>query len=73
MSFLDRSNIGNAKIAGMEEDLQLTGHQYNVAVTVFFIPYALLEVPSNIILKMMRPSQWIAIMLLAVRTAPFLL
>lgn len=30
MSFLDRSNIGNANIAGMSEDLGLVGNQYNV-------------------------------------------
>jgi hypothetical protein len=36
---------------------------YNAAVTIFFVPYALLEVPSNIVLKLMRPSIWISILL----------
>jgi hypothetical protein len=31
MSFLDRSNLGNAAIAGMTEDLELVGHRYNVS------------------------------------------
>ncbi|KAK7210210.1 hypothetical protein V2G26_017388 [Clonostachys chloroleuca] len=35
-SFMDRSNIGNAKVAGMNKDLNLTGTQYNLALTVFF-------------------------------------
>jgi hypothetical protein len=39
------------------------GLKYNTAVTLFFVPYTLLEVPSNIILKMMRPSRWIAIIM----------
>lgn len=39
------------------------GLEYNIALTMFFIPYALLEVPSNIVLKMMRPSIWIAILM----------
>jgi hypothetical protein len=34
LAFLDRSNLGNAKVAGLEEDLQLTGLQYNLAATV---------------------------------------
>lgn len=34
LAFLDRGNIGNAKIAGMMEDLNLTGGQYNIALTV---------------------------------------
>ncbi|KAM0548786.1 hypothetical protein ACHAPJ_009782 [Fusarium lateritium] len=69
LSFLDRSNIGNAKVAGMNADLKLTGSQYNVALTVFFIPYALLEIPSNMILKIIRPSIWIGAMMLAWGTA----
>ena len=63
MAFVDRSNIGNARIAGMYKDLNLHGLQYNVALTVFFPPYCLLEVPSNIILKLVRPSIWISILL----------
>lgn len=39
------------------------GLEYNIALTMFFIPYSLLEVPSNIVLKMMRPSIWIAILM----------
>ncbi|KAJ4350423.1 uncharacterized protein N0V89_009044 [Didymosphaeria variabile] len=65
VAFIDRSNIGNAKVAGLTTDLGMHGLQYNTAVTLFFVPYTLLEVPSNIILKLMRPSRWIAILMLA--------
>lgn len=34
MSFLDRINISNAKIQGMNEELNLTGHRFNVALFV---------------------------------------
>lgn len=34
LSFLDRGNIGNAKIQGLTTDLHLTGSQYNIALTV---------------------------------------
>ncbi|KAH8809451.1 major facilitator superfamily domain-containing protein [Xylogone sp. PMI_703] len=63
VSFIDRGNLGNAKVAGMAEDLHLTGTQYNIAVTLFFIPYSLLEVPSNIVLKITRPSVWISVLM----------
>ncbi|OAT02355.1 hypothetical protein, variant [Blastomyces dermatitidis ER-3] len=33
--------LGNAKIAGMNKDLQLHGMQYNVALTIFFVPFSL--------------------------------
>ncbi|CAG8296888.1 unnamed protein product [Penicillium nalgiovense] len=46
-SYMDRSNIGLAKIAGMEEDLHLTSHQYYTAVTVWVIGYTISAVPSN--------------------------
>ncbi|KAF7428025.1 hypothetical protein PC9H_007244 [Pleurotus ostreatus] len=65
LSFLDRSNIGNARVAGMAEDLNLVGLKYNVAAAVFSIPYALVEVPSNIALKLFRPSIWIPSIMLA--------
>jgi len=56
--------VGNAKVAGLTDDLDMKGMQYNTAVTLFFVPYTLFEVPSNILLKMMRPSLWISIILL---------
>jgi hypothetical protein len=41
---LDRTNIGNAKIQGMTESLQMTGDDYNVALFTFFVTYILFEV-----------------------------
>lgn len=37
LSFLDRSNIGNAKVAGMAHDLNLVGLKYNLAAALFFV------------------------------------
>lgn len=34
LAFLDRGNIGNAKIEGMLTDLHMTGHQYSLARTI---------------------------------------
>lgn len=38
LSVLDRSNIGNARIAGMSTDLNLTSDQYDWLLTIFYIP-----------------------------------
>ncbi|CZT25765.1 related to permease of the major facilitator superfamily [Ramularia collo-cygni] len=59
VSYLDRSNIGNAAIAGMTEDLGLDGNKLNVAVTVFYVTYIAFEIPSSLILKKARPSRLI--------------
>lgn len=56
LSFLDRGNIGNAKIEGLAEDLNLKGNQYNLSLTIFFIFYAAMEIPSNMILKRWKPD-----------------
>ncbi|OBT44447.1 hypothetical protein VE00_05944 [Pseudogymnoascus sp. WSF 3629] len=60
LAFLDRTNIGNAKIQGLEAGLNLTGPQYNIALFIFFVPYILFEVPSNILLKKIAPSTWLS-------------
>jgi hypothetical protein len=39
LAHIDRGNIGNAKIEGMDKDLGLVGNQYNIASTIFFVPY----------------------------------
>ncbi|KAI1914519.1 hypothetical protein LOZ61_002187 [Ophidiomyces ophidiicola] len=43
LSFLDRSNIGNAKIAGLMDDLNLSSSQYEWVLTAFYITYILFE------------------------------
>lgn len=39
-------NLGNAKIEGLMEDLNLTGTQYNICLSIFFVPYILLGMSS---------------------------
>ncbi|KAL2012356.1 hypothetical protein VTN00DRAFT_5074 [Thermoascus crustaceus] len=43
LTFLDRVNIGNARLWNLERDLNMTGYQYNIAVIVFYIPVILME------------------------------
>ena len=50
-AFIDRSNIGNANIDGLPNDLHLKGNDFNIALTVFYVPYILIDVPSNWLLK----------------------
>ncbi|OQE17532.1 hypothetical protein PENSTE_c020G04292 [Penicillium steckii] len=38
---LDKSNLGNAKTAGLEDTLNLHGNQYNLILSIFFVPYVL--------------------------------
>ncbi|PUU75817.1 major facilitator superfamily domain-containing protein [Tuber borchii] len=61
LAFLDRVNISNAAIFGLREDLNLGGVEYNTALTIFFIPYILFEIPSNILMKKFRPHLWLSL------------
>ncbi len=52
LCFLDRINIGNARIQGLAVDLDLNkGVRFNWVLSIFYIVYLLVEVPSNILLK----------------------
>ncbi|KAF9163464.1 hypothetical protein DFQ26_002482 [Actinomortierella ambigua] len=62
-SFIDRVNIGNAKVAGIEKSLGITSNQFNMALTVFFIGYILFEIPSNVMLKLLGPKIWISLVI----------
>ncbi|KAM0808454.1 putative Major facilitator superfamily (MFS) profile domain-containing protein [Seiridium cardinale] len=66
ISFLDRSNMGNAKIKGLDDELQLDGVKYNIALCIFFVPYILCEIPSNFLLAIAsRPSLFLGAMIVA--------
>ncbi|KAF4548442.1 MFS-type transporter-like protein 77 [Elsinoe fawcettii] len=57
--FIDRVNIGNARIAGLERDLKLRGYDFNVLLSVYFISYALCEIPSNLLCKLIGPGWYL--------------
>lgn len=64
LSFIDRSNLGFARIVGMSEDLNLTGNKYNVAAMVFFITYTLFELPSNAILRQVSVRMYLSALII---------
>ncbi|KAL8699845.1 MAG: hypothetical protein Q9224_001234 [Gallowayella concinna] len=65
ISFLDRTNIGNARLIHLEDDLNITGGQYNAALSLFFVSYSLAEPLTNILLKRLRPSVFIPAIMVA--------
>ncbi|KAL0073944.1 major facilitator superfamily domain-containing protein [Phycomyces blakesleeanus] len=57
---LDNSNLASAFISGMEEELNITGIQYNWMSVLFMIGYLLMQIPSNIMLSKLRPSVYLS-------------
>lgn len=62
VSFVDRSNLANARIQGLEKSLHVSpkSNGYNIALFSFTIPYVLFEVPANIMLKKIKPQWWLS-------------
>ncbi|KPM42328.1 hypothetical protein AK830_g4225 [Neonectria ditissima] len=65
MNMMDRVNIGNARLFNMENDLGMTGSDFQLAVSVLFVTYCLFEAPSNLIIKRLQPSRYLAGLTLA--------
>ncbi|KAF2793118.1 MFS general substrate transporter [Melanomma pulvis-pyrius CBS 109.77] len=57
LAYLDRSNIGNAKIAGLDKDLSLSSSQYQWLLTIFYISYILFEWFA-LMWKLVPPHIW---------------
>ncbi|KAJ4345556.1 uncharacterized protein N0V89_011689 [Didymosphaeria variabile] len=71
LSFLDRSNVANARLEGLLNDLKqsngkpMTGNQYLTGLTLYFIGYVLFELPCNIVLKRTTPKFWLPTLTIA--------
>ncbi|KAH8692090.1 putative MFS transporter [Talaromyces proteolyticus] len=61
---LDKSNLGNAKTDGLETTLHLHGNQYNLILSIFFIPYVLTAPFLGILGKMYGPNLVLPCMML---------
>ncbi|KAF2018172.1 MFS general substrate transporter [Aaosphaeria arxii CBS 175.79] len=66
LSLLDRTNISAAYIAGLAEDLRLDiGSRYSIALLVFFIGYAIFELPSNYVIRRIGARWWLSFLIIA--------
>ncbi|KXX73057.1 High-affinity nicotinic acid transporter [Madurella mycetomatis] len=61
-SFLDRTNVGNARVYNMNEELGLSDLQFQQGLAAFYPLYIAAEIPSNLVLKKVTPRIWLAIM-----------
>ncbi|KAG2147849.1 MFS general substrate transporter [Suillus bovinus] len=61
MNIMDRTNIAAARLRGFEEDLGMTGNQFNTLTSILFLGYLLTQAPSNMILHRMKwPSLYLS-------------
>ncbi|KAJ3559175.1 hypothetical protein NP233_g11330 [Leucocoprinus birnbaumii] len=61
--YVDRSSLGNAQVAGMPNDLRLKNYDLSISMTVFFVIYAIMKIPSSLVVKHLG-STWIAVLII---------
>lgn len=59
LNYIDRNALPAARVQGLDTDLGLTGDEYNIAISVLFVGYVSMQVPSNMILGIVRPSWYL--------------
>lgn len=73
VSFLDRSNIANARLFGLEKSLNMPSNGFNTCLWIFYLPFVVVEIPSNLFMSLnkIKPSQWLAGAMLILGTPQF--
>ncbi|OJJ08225.1 hypothetical protein ASPVEDRAFT_89455 [Aspergillus versicolor CBS 583.65] len=61
LNFLDRNNLSQARLGTLEEDLGMSGTDFNLATSILFVGYLLMQLPSNLLLTRVRPSLFLGI------------
>lgn len=56
LNFLDRNNLSQARLSTLEQDLGMSGTDFNLATSILFVGYILMQLPSNLLLTRARPS-----------------
>ncbi|RDL40764.1 uncharacterized protein BP5553_00743 [Venustampulla echinocandica] len=61
LNFLDRNNLSQARLGTLEEDLGMTGTDFNLATSILFVGYLLMQLPSNLLLTRLPPSRFLGV------------
>ncbi|KAI1336574.1 MFS general substrate transporter [Xylariaceae sp. FL0016] len=65
LNYLDRNNIAAARLKGLQDDLKLDNTQYATCLSILYVGYILMQVPSNMFInRIQRPSLYISLAML---------
>ncbi|WWC64277.1 uncharacterized protein I303_106887 [Kwoniella dejecticola CBS 10117] len=60
LNYIDRQNLAAAKLQGIMEDLNMDANQFATAVSILFVGYLPLQIPSNLLItRFKRPGMYI--------------
>jgi MFS family permease len=57
-SYLDRINVSNARLAGMQNDLHMSDVQWSAGISLFYVGYIISQVPATVIIAKGKP-RWL--------------
>lgn len=63
LNFLDRNNLSQARLGTLEKDLHMKGTDFNLATSILFVGYILMQLPSNLIITRVKPSRYIGVVM----------
>ncbi|KAJ6575081.1 major facilitator superfamily domain-containing protein [Mycena capillaripes] len=61
---LDKGNVGNAKTAGWDKDINLKGNQYYLLVMIFYVPFCLFGTPISLFVKRFSAARVLPLMMI---------
>jgi hypothetical protein len=47
LNYVDRNAIAQARLNNLEEDLGMSGVEFNTCVSILFVGYVLMQIPSS--------------------------
>ncbi|KFY21974.1 hypothetical protein V493_06941 [Pseudogymnoascus sp. VKM F-4281 (FW-2241)] len=69
LNYLDRINVSNARLAGLQEDLNMSDTVWNAGISTFYVGYLVGQLPGNLFLAKAKPALFLPCMMLAWSTA----
>lgn len=63
-----RSDLANAKVAGLSDELSLSPQDYSNAATVLLVAYVVFQLPGTLLIKQIGPARQFAGAMIIVRT-----
>ncbi|KAH7304699.1 putative vitamin H transporter [Stachybotrys elegans] len=56
MNYLDRINVSNARLAGMQEDMHMSDVEWSAGISLFYVGYIISQIPANVVIAKGKPA-----------------
>lgn len=57
LNYIDRNTLAQARLDNLEKELGMEGeYQFNTTISILFVGYVLMQIPSNMLITRIRPS-----------------